>query len=445
MVYVSSTTKQMLEDMRSDLQNGIHPLKVYNDEEIYELELRHVFAQSWVFIGHETEIPSPGDYALRYIGEDSFIFARDEDGLVRVLFNSCRHRGTRICRAEKGNASHFRCPFHGWTYKNSGDLIGVPRKDEAYRNLDLKEWGLLRAPKIASYQGLVFASLDFNAPSLEDYLGDIRWYLDLSLKLTGGLEVIGDPHRWRVEADWKIGAEGFSGDSYHTATVHKSALDLGLSDPQTGQPGLRNDLHVTECGGHAISIRRGDISRTNFWGYPKEIIDLFDARNVTKEQYELAKTSLLHVGTVFPNLSFIHFAATEDPKKQFYPYFSLRQWQPKGPGRMEIWNWVLAPKNSPPEYKERIYRIAMSTFSPSGNFETDDIAVWTGISSSSKSVFAEKVNLKLNYQMGMKGMGEAERIEDWPGPGVVYNSNLEDGGMKTFWNSWIKAISRAKL
>jgi phenylpropionate dioxygenase-like ring-hydroxylating dioxygenase large terminal subunit len=112
-------------------EEGLLPATVFNDEDIYEAELWRIFAQEWIFIGHVSEIPEPGDYARRYIGTDPYIFVRDKDGEIQVLFDSCRHRGTKICRAETGNTSHFRCPYHGWTYKNDGTLQGIITLDDA--------------------------------------------------------------------------------------------------------------------------------------------------------------------------------------------------------------------------------------------------------------------------------------------------------------------------
>lgn len=239
-------TREFLQQMKVDLNQGLVPAKVHNDPTIHALELRQIFARCWVYIGHETEVPQPGDYRLRRIGVDPFIFVRDEDGNIRVLFNGCRHRGAAVCQADEGRASYFRCPYHGWTYKNTGELIGVPARAIGYQGLNLAHWGLLEAPRVESYCGLVFANLDPAAPSLRDYLGGFRWYLDIHFNLTdGGMEVIGEPHRWWVDADWKNGAENFTGDSSHTQMAHRSALQTGITEETAaGPPGTAYGLHI---------------------------------------------------------------------------------------------------------------------------------------------------------------------------------------------------------
>ena len=120
----------------SDVRRGMIPAHIYGDPEIFALERDRLFTRAWVFLAHESEIPDPGDYVVRRILADSFIVARDESGAIRVLFNMCLHRGMQVCRAEMGNASHFRCPYHGWTYRNDGRLAGLPFHEEAYGGED---------------------------------------------------------------------------------------------------------------------------------------------------------------------------------------------------------------------------------------------------------------------------------------------------------------------
>ena len=215
----------------ADVRRGMIPAHVYSDPEIFAAERDRLFARSWVFLAHESEIPEPGDYVVRRVLADSFIVARDETGAVRVMFNMCLHRGMQVCRAEMGNASHFRCPYHAWTYRNDGRLAGLPFHAEAYGGEDgfpRQGQSLLPAPSLDIHNGLIFISLDPDAPPLRDYLGDFAFYLDFYTRQSpAGIELRG-PQRWRVKANWKIGAENFAGDSYHTPHTHASVVDIGL-------------------------------------------------------------------------------------------------------------------------------------------------------------------------------------------------------------------------
>src|SRR2546423_14307852 len=156
-----------LQQVLADVRRGMVPAFVYSDAEIFELEKRRVFGRAWVFLAHESEIPEPGDYVVRRIVDDSFIVVRDEDGRVRVLFNMCVHRGMQVCRSELGNASHFRCPYHAWTYKNTGELTGVPFHEDAYgggARLRPAGGGLPPAPRGGTHPGLIFSSPAPGAP-----------------------------------------------------------------------------------------------------------------------------------------------------------------------------------------------------------------------------------------------------------------------------------------
>src|ERR1700690_2219858 len=96
---------------------------VYTSPEVYELELKRIFREGWAFVAHESEVPERGDYLTRMLGGEPVIVVRGKDGGVRVLANRCTHRGNRLCNAEQGNSSSFRCPYHGWTFANDGHLV----------------------------------------------------------------------------------------------------------------------------------------------------------------------------------------------------------------------------------------------------------------------------------------------------------------------------------
>jgi phenylpropionate dioxygenase-like ring-hydroxylating dioxygenase large terminal subunit len=437
-----SIVPEFLAEMAEDLKHGLVPVRLFNNREIHELELRRIFARSWVFIAHETEIPNPGDFVTRPIGEDPFICVRDDDGAIHVLLNSCRHRGAQLCRVEMGNARGFTCPFHGWSYKTSGELVGVPARRQGYRELELSEWGLFPAPHVATYAGLIFANLDSDAVSFEQYVGRYRWYLDLQFALSpGGMEVIGEPHRWLVDANWKQGAENFCGDSSHTQMTHRSALEVGIiAATAAGAPSKEHGLHVHDCDGYAISIRQNP-GETLFWNYPEEVTRHFDPGRLSPAQFELARRSVVHNGTVFPNFSFLHLGISNHVERPPAGFLTIRTWQPKGPGRMEIWNWILAPKEAPDDYKRRAYQVGMSSFSPSGSFEQDDVTVWPGTARSASTVFAELNNVKLNYQMGLGAMSDVEPLRDWEGPGTAIPSNAGESGLRTFYKTWYERMT----
>jgi phenylpropionate dioxygenase-like ring-hydroxylating dioxygenase large terminal subunit len=100
--------------------------QVFTDPQILNLEKERIFGRIWIYAGHESEIPRPGDFRSRRVAGRPVILARGDDGIVRVLLNTCTHRGALVCREQVGNARTFQCPYHAWTYNTRGELIGVP-------------------------------------------------------------------------------------------------------------------------------------------------------------------------------------------------------------------------------------------------------------------------------------------------------------------------------
>ncbi|MFC5134752.1 MULTISPECIES: aromatic ring-hydroxylating oxygenase subunit alpha [Haloferacaceae] len=440
---VPDRVQSIIDDVGKVSETGEIPTRIHNDSEIFELERDRVFGESWVFIGHESEIPEAGDYAKRYIADNPVIFVRDENDEIRVLFDACRHRGTTVVRAEQGNTTHFRCPYHNWTYKNTGELVGVPHKEQCYQELDTCEYALQSPPQVDTYAGLVFACLSEDTPPLEEYLGDFRWYLDIAMNFAeGGLEVVGEPIRWEADTSWKIAADNFTGDAYHVPAAHKSTMDLDIFPSDlTALAGNRTSLDVIDCGGHSCSFSYFEESPG---GYPEEI---YSDDHLSELQYKIAKNHVSIVGTVFPNLSFNNTLKNADPdNRELTKFLTIRKWQPVAPDKTQIWNWILVPKNASEEFKEQAYDTGITTFSVSGNFEVDDFAVWDGITEAAGSSFTRRSNRQSNYQMNMDEMGDAEDISDeWDGPGTVINSAFEDGTMRTFYQSWYRTMTGQRI
>ena len=102
---------------------------VYTDPEVYRLEMRHLFANAWVFVGHESQTPKKGDYYTTQIGDQPVIQVRHSDGQIYVLHNRCPHKGTKIAIDREGNTGKFfRCPYHAWSFKTNGCLLAIPLK-----------------------------------------------------------------------------------------------------------------------------------------------------------------------------------------------------------------------------------------------------------------------------------------------------------------------------
>src|SRR5438876_9455609 len=173
-----------------DLASGQISREIFVNEEIYAEEQERIFTRAWLFVGHESQIPNPGDFASSRMGEEAVILCRDRAGAVHVFLNSCRHRGMKVCRYDEGNTPVFTCPYHGWSYATDGKLVGVPYFREAYHSkLDRSQFGLVEVAQLEIYKGTVWATWDPSAPSFLEYLGEFRRYLDLALDAWDGREV----------------------------------------------------------------------------------------------------------------------------------------------------------------------------------------------------------------------------------------------------------------
>jgi phenylpropionate dioxygenase-like ring-hydroxylating dioxygenase large terminal subunit len=237
-----------------DLATGQISREIFVNDDIYAQEQERLFARAWLFVGHESQIPNPGDFFVSRMGEESVILCRDRAGKVHVFLNSCRHRGMKVCRYDDGNTAVFTCPYHGWSYGTDGQLVGVPYFREAYHSeLDKAQWGLVEVAQLCSYKGAVWANWDPAAPSFVEYLGEFRRFLDLILDgwdgREGQAELLGGVQKWLIPCNWKFPAENFSGDSYHNIS-HRS-VDLvgvgpsGKSRRDYGELKVARKLHVT--------------------------------------------------------------------------------------------------------------------------------------------------------------------------------------------------------
>jgi len=416
-----------LQGVLDDVRRGMIPAHIYNDSAIFELEKERLFSRVWIFVGHESEIPQPGDYVVRRVLHDSFIVIRDEEGVVRVHFNMCLHRGMQVCRAEMGNASHFRCPYHGWSYRNDGSIAGLPFHEEAYGGeAGFKRTGqrLLPAPNIDIYNGLIFISLAATAPPLDEYLGDFRFYLDFYTKQSSsGIEMHG-PQRWRIKANWKIGAENFAGDMYHTPHTHSSIVEIGLFREPNAQKRKEGVLYwAGNGGGTTYKLPDGSLEeRLRYVGYPDEMISRLK-RSWSVGQLDVIGRDgyMFSAASLYPNLSFVHNWPKVADSDGVLPFISLRQWQPVSEHETEVLSWFAVDKQAPEEFKALSYKAYLMCFGSTGMFEQDDVENWVSLTSTAGGSMARR--LLLNSRMGLLEDGTEVTPplppERFCGPGVA--------------------------
>ena len=137
--------------------------EAFTDPEIFELEMKYIFEGNWIYLAHESQLQNNNDYLTTYMGRQPIVISRDKTGELHALINACSHRGAMLCRRKKDNRSTFTCPFHGWTFNNTGRLLKVkdPRGAD-YPEQFNKEGShdLTKVPRFESYRGFLFGSLN---------------------------------------------------------------------------------------------------------------------------------------------------------------------------------------------------------------------------------------------------------------------------------------------
>jgi phenylpropionate dioxygenase-like ring-hydroxylating dioxygenase large terminal subunit len=203
---------------------------LYTDPAIFQAELERIWYRTWVYIGHVSEVPEPGDYVLKSIGAQAVIMSRDKQGAIHLLLNRCAHRANLVCDAERGNSSAFRCPYHGWTFANTGKLLGYPFSS-GYGGREAKaELGLGRVPRVEAYQGFVFGSFADDGPTLAEHLGAAQEAFDRLVRLSpeGEVQLTAGWVKHKVKANWKMLLENET-DGYHPQFVHASIFSVTQS------------------------------------------------------------------------------------------------------------------------------------------------------------------------------------------------------------------------
>jgi phenylpropionate dioxygenase-like ring-hydroxylating dioxygenase large terminal subunit len=414
-----------------DVEKGLVSRRIFIEPEIYQRELERIFARCWLYLGHESQLPEPGDYLTTTMGEDPVILCRDRGGRIRGLLNSCRHRGNKVCRTDQGRIGSFTCPYHGWTYDLDGRLIGVPGFKEWYHgDLDRDQWGLVPVAQIDVYQGLVFGTFDAEAPPLADALGDARWTMDMLLTRSGGgTEITGGAFKWTVNCNWKFAADNFIGDNYHSATTHKSAKIAG----HHAQPGEaagsygRKGFSVITPQGHGYNVQLREEKGDGRIAAP-DARQTYQSATIGETESRLGRFRAREVErfncTIFPNLSISSSTGM------------LHVWHPRGPLKTEIWLFTVVDKHAPVDVKDQLRLAAQRHFSPAGLFEQDDIENWELSTLASLGAVARRY--PLNYQMGL---GHERPVRDGMAPDR-FEGLVNEINQRGFYRRWAELMER---
>ena len=212
----------MLED---DKEKGIYRCKreMFTDPDLFELEMTHIFEGNWIYLAHESQIPNVNDFLTTTMGRQPIFIARNKAGELNAFLNACSHRGAMLCRHKTGNRASYTCPFHGWTFNNSGKLLKVKDPSAAGYPEGFNCEGshdLTKVARFESYRGFLFGSLNPEVKSLAEHLGESAKIIDMIVDQSAdGLEVLRGSSSYIYEGNWKLTAEN-GADGYHVSSVH---------------------------------------------------------------------------------------------------------------------------------------------------------------------------------------------------------------------------------
>jgi len=199
----------------------------YTDPNVFDLEMERIFGHAWLFIGHTSQVPNPGDYVTTTLARQPVIMSRHRDGEVHVIFNRCTHRGAQVCLEQFGNTKRFECPYHAWVFNTDGSFAGAPYP-KGYKDgfLNKEELDLVKIPRMAIYRGFVFGSLSADGPDIFEFLGPMKEHIDSFVDRApdGEVEACAGMFRYRFAANWKLQMENQT-DVYHIMFTHVSTTD----------------------------------------------------------------------------------------------------------------------------------------------------------------------------------------------------------------------------
>ena len=356
----------------------------YNDAEIFDAELENIFYKSWIYVGHESQVATPGEYWTTVIGKQPMIMVRGLDNKVHVLYNRCPHRGAMMCSDRHGHADkNFRCTYHAWELNFDGSVKHIPVKsgyDKTRLDPDKEEFQMKRAARVESYRGFVFASLSSTGPSVTEWLGGaVTAFDDMCDRAPEGeVEIVPNCFRIIQNSNWKIFLENQL-DALHPSVTHEStgraaaAIEKEIEEETGEAPPL--SYHMLSAFAAPVEswnnfethgYPHGHCLLTGYMGLRPTDPDTLEYEEVMKKSYgEERMEEILSVNThhvlVYPCLS------VQPPLQQ------LRAVRPLGPDKTltEIWHFRL--KGAP----EAIYRRALDYYylvnSPSTMVNADDL------------------------------------------------------------------------
>ena len=221
----------------------------YIDEEVFALEMAHLFANTWVYVGHASQVPKAGDYFTTTVGDQPVVMVRHSDNNIKVLHNRCAHKGVKVAAEGCGNTGKFfRCPYHAWTYRTDGKLLSIPLK-KGYDNTGFEtceaSQGMQSVGAVHVHRDFVFCRLNPEGIDFNAYFGESLSTLDNMVDRSpeGRLEVAGGVMRYMHQCNWKMLVDNQT-DTCHPMVAHESSAGTAVKVWTEAPPGTPKPMAV---------------------------------------------------------------------------------------------------------------------------------------------------------------------------------------------------------
>jgi phenylpropionate dioxygenase-like ring-hydroxylating dioxygenase large terminal subunit len=359
---------------------------IYTDPAIFALEQQRIFQRAWVYVGHESELPEPGDHILAHMGTQEIVLVRQGDGSLAAFENRCSHRGARLVTQDKGQARQFTCAYHAWSFHWDGRLQALPLPQGYGSDAAPPSRDLVRIRQVQSYRGFVFASHSPEAQPLPDFLGGLASALDnmVDRSPSGQLVQAGGKLRMLYHGNWKLFMEN-AVDLVHPMFVHGGAVMVARQHPewaeregttgQTTQMLLANGLKLSEwdgvdlhahAGGH---VYMGGFYRNGVIAPQRQdpVFNAYQAALVARHGSEKAQAVLAvdrFNNLLWPNLSV---------NARFQ---TVRMVQPLAVDKTLVTSYCFAMSGAPPEMHALSLRFLNTASSPGSLVASDDLEIF---------------------------------------------------------------------
>ena len=222
---------------------------LYIDEELFQLEMEQLFANTWVYVGHASQIPNKGDYFTTTVGNQEVIMVRHSDNSIKVLYNRCPHKGVKVAGETCGNTGKFfRCPYHAWTFRTDGRLLAIPLK-KGYEDTGFEcseaSRGMAPVENVEVYRDFVFCRLSNEGESFSDFFGQALSTIDNMIDRSpeGKLEIAGGVMRYMHNCNWKMLVDNQT-DTCHPMVAHESSAGTAIKVWENAPEGTPKPMAV---------------------------------------------------------------------------------------------------------------------------------------------------------------------------------------------------------